>query len=66
MTSLLKRKALEDYASKSFLVEQGSESLLQSLSNLLNSAAQKASFQGERAGQEDKRMQVQAIKQIKV
>lgn len=43
MTSLLKSKTKEDYASESNLVEQGGENLVLSLGNVLNSAAEKAS-----------------------
>ena len=43
LTSLLRNKTKEDYASESDLVEQGGENLVLSLGNLLNSAAQKAS-----------------------
>ena len=46
LTSLLRNKTKEDYASESDLVEQGGENLVLSLGNLLNSAAQKASVLG--------------------
>ena len=46
LTSLLRNKTREDYASESTLVEEGGENLLLSLGNVLNSAAQKASVIG--------------------
>ena len=46
LTSLLRKKTREDYASESTLVEEGGENLLLSLGNILHSAAQKASVIG--------------------
>ncbi|XP_044184816.1 polycystic kidney disease protein 1-like 2 [Acropora millepora] len=46
LTSLLRKKTREDYASESTLVEEGGENLLLSLGNVLHSAAQKASVVG--------------------
>lgn len=58
MTSLLRNKTTEDYASESNLVEQGGENLVLSLGNLLNSAAQKASVITETEESADKRAEV--------
>lgn len=58
MTSLLRNKTTEDYASESNLVEQGGENLVLSLGNLLNSAAQKASVITETEESADKRSEV--------
>ena len=58
LTSLLRNKTREDYASESTLVEEGGENLLLSLGNVLNSAAQKASVIGGEIFPKDARNKV--------